>query len=77
MRAIRRESCFTPGTQTVSFDTARRVAAALAQPLNRSEDVPLALAVGPILAAAIKTPRALPPFDPAAMGGYAVCLSDA
>lgn len=75
MRAVRRDSCFGPGMQMVSFDAARHAAATLAQPLNRSEDVPLALAVGRILAATIKAPRALPPFDQAAMDGYAVCLS--
>lgn len=59
----------------VSFEAARRAAIALAKPLDRQEDVPLAHAIGRILAAAIEAPRALPPFDQAAMDGYAVCLS--
>lgn len=75
MRTVHRDSCFGPGRQMVSFDTARRAAAALVQPLNRSEEVPLAYAAGRILATTIEAPRALPPFDQAAMDGYAVCLS--
>jgi len=75
MRAVHRDSCFGPGMQMVSFDTARHAAAALVQPLNRSEEVPLAHTAGRILATTIEAPRALPPFDQAAMDGYAVCLS--
>ncbi|WP_448954957.1 molybdopterin molybdotransferase MoeA [Labrys neptuniae] len=75
MRAVHRDSCFGPGLKMVPFDTARHAAAALVQPLNRSEEVPLALAAGRILATTIEAPRALPPFDQAAMDGYAVCLS--
>ncbi|WP_162258882.1 gephyrin-like molybdotransferase Glp [Mesorhizobium sp. Root172] len=59
----------------MSFETARAVAVALAEPLNRQEDVPLARAVGRILAATIEAPCALPPFDQAAMDGYAFRLS--
>ncbi|MDF2114041.1 molybdopterin molybdotransferase MoeA [Roseiarcaceae bacterium H3SJ34-1] len=75
MRAVDRDGCFDPGMHMVSFDTARRAAAALARPLDRSEEVPLAHAVGRILATGIEAPRALPPFDQAAMDGYAVRLS--
>ncbi|WP_322414372.1 molybdopterin molybdotransferase MoeA [Mesorhizobium huakuii] len=74
MRAVR-HSCFHSDAQMVSFETARAVAVALAEPLNRQEDVPLVRAVGRILAATIEAPCALPPFDQAAMDGYAVRLS--
>lgn len=74
MRALR-NSCFRPGEQMVSFETARHAAVALAQPLNRQEDVPLARAAGRILAATIEAPCALPPFDQVAMDGYALRLS--
>jgi molybdopterin molybdotransferase len=70
-----RNNCFRSGAQIMSFETARAVAVALAEPLNRREDVPLAHAVGRILAATIKAPCALPPFDQAAMDGYACRLS--
>ncbi len=75
MGAAHRDCCFRPGTRIVSFETARQVAVALIRPLNSPEQVPLAEAVGRILAATIEAPLALPPFDQAAMDGYAVCLS--
>ncbi|MCZ8546530.1 molybdopterin molybdotransferase MoeA [Mesorhizobium qingshengii] len=74
MRALR-NGCFGQGIQMVSFETARQAAVALAQPLYQKEDVSLAHAVGRILADTIEAPRALPPFDQAAMDGYAIRLS--
>ena len=74
MRAVR-HSCFHSDAQMVSFETARTAAIALAQPLNRQEDVPSARAAGRILAATIEAPCALPPFAQAAMDGYAIRLS--
>jgi molybdopterin molybdotransferase len=56
----------------VRFEAARSVAAALAAPLDRHEDVALADALGRTLAKPIRAPRSLPPFDQAAMDGYAV-----
>lgn len=70
-----RNDCFRSGAQIMSFETARAVAVAFAEPLNRQEDVPLARAVGRVLAATIEAPCALPPFDQAAMDGYAFRLS--
>ncbi|UCI22910.1 molybdopterin molybdotransferase MoeA (plasmid) [Mesorhizobium sp. B2-1-8] len=75
MMGAPRNNCFRSGAQIMSFEVARGVSAALAEPLNRQEDVPLAHAVGRILAATIKAPGALPPFDQAAMDGYAFRLS--
>jgi molybdopterin molybdotransferase len=50
-----------------------RLAAAL-QPLG-SERVPLAAASGRVLAMTVRTDRDQPPFDRAAMDGYAVCAA--
>jgi molybdopterin molybdotransferase len=68
--------CYVPSNgQMVSFEAARRAALALASPLRQWEEVPLAAAVGRILAAPIRAPRSLLAFDQAAMDGYAVCLA--
>jgi molybdopterin molybdotransferase len=73
--AILPDSCFCASAGAVPFETARSVAIALARPPDQSEMVPLADAVGRILAAAVEAPRALPPFDQAAMDGYAISLA--
>jgi molybdopterin molybdotransferase len=75
MSAILRDCCFRSDTRLTPFETARRAAAALARPLGRREDVPLAAAAGRILAATIEAPHTLPLFDQAAMDGYAACIS--
>jgi molybdopterin molybdotransferase len=59
----------------VPFETARGAAVALARRIGRRESVAPARALGRILAAPVEAPGALPPFDQAAMDGYAVCLS--
>ncbi|RVD31333.1 gephyrin-like molybdotransferase Glp [Mesorhizobium sp. M4B.F.Ca.ET.017.02.2.1] len=69
------DSCRCAGPGVVPFETARRAAIALARPLDDPEMVPLADAVGRLLAAAIESPRAIPPFDQAAMDGYAISLA--
>ena len=69
------DSCFCAGAGAVPFETARSVAIALARPLDQPEMVRLADAVGRVLAAAIVAPRAIPPFDQAAMDGYAISLT--
>ncbi|MDG4880450.1 gephyrin-like molybdotransferase Glp [Mesorhizobium sp. WSM4884] len=73
--AILPDSCFCAGAGAVPFETARSVAVALARPLGQSEMVPLADAVGRLVATAIEAPRAIPPFDQAAMDGYAISLA--
>ena len=75
MRAVLRDCCSQTGGELMSLEAARRVALALAQPLGRAEDVPLSAAIGRVLAAAIEAPQSLPPFDQAAMDGYAVRVS--
>lgn len=73
MTVVPRDCC-SQGAM-VSFEAACRAAVALARPLDLQEDVPLACAGGRILAAAIEAPHPLPPFDQAAMDGYAVCIT--
>jgi len=68
-------ACFDRRSAIVSFETARRAAAALVRPLDLQEDVPLGRAAQRILAAPIEAPCSLPPFDQAAMDGYALCLA--
>ncbi|AZO23583.1 molybdopterin molybdenumtransferase MoeA [Mesorhizobium sp. M1E.F.Ca.ET.045.02.1.1] len=75
MPAILPDSCFCPGAGAVPFETARSAGIALARPLDQPEMVALADAVGRLLAAAIEAPRAIPPFDQAAMDGYAISLT--
>jgi molybdopterin molybdotransferase len=59
------------------FNTARAAALSLVRALDRREVVPLAEARGRILAATVRAPRQLPPFDQAAMDGYALRASNA
>ncbi|MCB1502482.1 MAG: molybdopterin molybdotransferase MoeA [Bauldia sp.] len=74
MNALAGESC-TLCTGTVPFDVARRVASGLALPHGRVEEVSLTVARGRVLAQPIVAPGPLPPFDQAAMDGYAVRLA--
>ena len=75
MAAALHDCCGHPDARLMSFDEARQAALALARPLRRIEHVPLAEATGRVLAEAIRAPRSLPPFDQAAMDGYALALS--
>lgn len=75
MSPVPSDCCFPSSAELVPFETARHAAVALARPLDRPEDVPLACAAGRISAATIEAPGALPSFDQAAMDGYAICLS--
>ncbi|PIP00022.1 gephyrin-like molybdotransferase Glp [Pleomorphomonas carboxyditropha] len=59
-----------------SFEAARDKALRLVGPVDRSETVPLDLALGRVLAETVVAPRDLPAFDQAAMDGYAVRLAD-
>lgn len=75
MPATLPDSCCRSSAGAVPFETARSAAMALARPLGRPDMVPLADAVGRVLAAAIEAPCAIPPFDQAAMDGYAISLT--
>ncbi|MDM7913899.1 MAG: molybdopterin molybdenumtransferase MoeA, partial [Candidatus Eisenbacteria bacterium] len=59
----------------ISFDDALGIVLGSA-PRPRAETVPLASAPGRILARAVRADRDLPPFDRAALDGYAFRLAD-
>ncbi|MGV1793510.1 molybdopterin molybdotransferase MoeA [Rhizobium sp. A37_96] len=75
MPVVLADPCFRSREATISLEAARRAAVAPVRPLNLREDVPLARAHGRILAAPVEAPRPLPPFDQAAMDGYAVRIA--
>lgn len=60
----------------VSLDEAVARGVGLATPVAETEDLPLGAAVGRVLAAAVASPLPLPPFDNAAMDGYALAAAD-
>ncbi|MEM6326676.1 MAG: gephyrin-like molybdotransferase Glp [Bacteroidota bacterium] len=61
--------------QDISVEEARRIVLATARPLP-TESVPLAEALGRVLAEPVVAPDAVPPFDASAMDGVAVRLGD-
>lgn len=63
-------------TEVLTLAQASVRIAALITPLADHESLPLVLADGRVLANAIVSPRDLPPFDNAAVDGYAVTNSD-
>lgn len=75
MTAVPRD-CSAPAGACVSFEAARLTSVALCRPHGRIEEVPLAEARGRILAQPILAPHALPPFDQAAMDGYAIEVAE-
>ncbi len=58
--------------QPLDLDVALERICAQMQPTSRVEQVPLAAALGRVLATPVTSPIALPPFDNSAMDGYAV-----
>jgi molybdopterin molybdotransferase len=60
----------------VSLDTAIGMALSLATPVPGVESLPLEQAIGRVLAQAVHSPLPQPPFDNAAMDGYALSLGD-
>lgn len=60
----------------LSLDAACLRALAAAAPMQRIETVPLARALGRVLARPLHAPIPLPPFDNAAMDGYALRCAD-
>lgn len=75
-RAIASPGCGCDGEDTarglLSIDAALDAIAAGTTPLTDSETVPLGQAAGRVLAGPIRSPAMVPPFDNAAMDGYAV-----
>ena len=65
-----------PIRKTIPMDEALRLVAEAARPLERTSRVALADAVGRVLATEIVATRDVPPFDRAAMDGYAVIAED-
>jgi molybdopterin molybdotransferase len=61
----------------IPFATAKTSLLASARPITDSEQVDTALAFGRVLATAVVSPLTVPPFDNAAMDGYAVRTVDA
>ena len=65
-----------PFRETIPIDEALRIVGEAARPLDRTVRVGLAEANGRVLAAEIVADRDVPPFDRAAMDGYAVVAAD-
>lgn len=65
-----------PFKSLISFDEARKMAMNAVKPVSRIEKVDLQCAQNRVLASKIKANFAVPPFDRAAMDGYAVKASD-
>ena len=69
-------SAGAPGRPTLSVDAARLRAIAAACPVAGVETLPLDLGLGRVLAEEVTAAWALPPFDNAAMDGYALRRAD-
>jgi molybdopterin molybdotransferase len=71
-------SCDLPdsGGRLIAVDVALQRGLALATPVTGTETLPLAQAMGRVLAGPTVTPLPLPPFDNAAMDGYALRTGD-
>ncbi|HUR21579.1 MAG TPA: gephyrin-like molybdotransferase Glp [Vicinamibacterales bacterium] len=65
-----------PFTDTLPFDEALRLVRAGARPTGRTETLPLSGADGRVLVAGVTATIDVPPFDRAAMDGYAVVAAD-
>ena len=64
----------SPGLMSV--DAARTAALRLVVPVAAREQVPLAQALGRVLAQPLRSQTPMPPFDASAVDGYAVRLDD-
>src|SRR5262249_2321056 len=65
-----------PILETIALDEALAIILDAAEPLSRTERVPLDAAGGRVLAAAVTASMDVPPFDRAAMDGFAVRAED-
>lgn len=65
-----------PIRETIALDEAMAIIAEVTAPIDRMEHVPLADAAGRVLAEAVTAAADVPPFDRAAMDGYAVIAED-
>jgi molybdenum cofactor synthesis domain-containing protein len=69
-------STMRPIRETLAFDEARALVLAAATPIARTESVALDAAAGRVVASAVIAGADVPPFDRAAMDGYAVRADD-
>ena len=69
-------SAMRPIRKTIPFEEALRIVRAAARPIDRTVQVGLEDAGGRVLAEDVVAGRDVPPFDRAAMDGYAVLASD-
>ena len=65
-----------PITETISFNEALTLVQKETQPLNRTERLPIAEAEGRVIATDVTAKTDVPPFNRAAMDGYAVIADD-
>jgi molybdopterin molybdotransferase len=65
-----------PIRETIPLDEAMALVLERALPVNRTEPIPLRQAGGRVLARAVSSALDVPPFDRAAMDGYAVIAED-
>jgi molybdenum cofactor synthesis domain-containing protein len=70
------ETKMRPIRETIPFQDALALIHEIATPLGRAERVPIAEAVGRVLDSDVVAERDVPPFDRAAMDGYAVVAED-
>src|SRR5437870_12525466 len=69
-------SAMRPIRRTISMDEARAIVLQAAVPIERAETLPIAAALNRVLAGAVTAGTDVPPFDRAAMDGYAVIAAD-
>ncbi len=65
-----------PITETISLEEARDLLFAAGVPIERTERIPLGESLGRVIAHAVTSKIDVPPFDRAAMDGYAVIAED-
>ncbi len=65
-----------PFRDTIAVEDAKALALEAAIPVDRVESISLGDATGRVLATSVISPIDVPPFDRAAMDGYAVIASD-
>ena len=65
-----------PITETISLEEARDLLFEAAVPIERTERIPLGDSLGRVVARAVTSKVDVPPFDRAAMDGYAVIAED-
>jgi molybdopterin molybdotransferase len=65
-----------PITETISLEEARDLLFEAAVPIERTERIPLGESLGRVVAEAVTSKIDVPPFDRAAMDGYAVIAED-